>query len=130
MKIENSIITPKIINNDVNKVNSTSGFDKILEEAKQSGDTTPLKDACNELEAVFINMMMKNMRPPESDDDDSFFKKSESEKFFEEMLDEEYSKKMSKAGGIGISDMLFDQLSKTIYNNEDEKKVSSFEIKG
>ena len=74
-------------------------------------------------------MMMKNMRPVESDED-SFFKKDESEKVFEEMLDEEYSKKMSEAGGIGISDMLFKQLSRNLYKNEDEKNVSSFEIKG
>jgi Rod binding domain-containing protein len=37
---------------------------------------------------------------------------------------------MAEAGGIGISDMIFDQMEKYLYNDEDENQVSSFEMKG
>lgn len=106
---------------------SKDGFDKLLEEAKKTGDTTALRDATDQLEAVFIQMMMKTMRNsiPESE---GIFKKSEAEKMFSEMLDDEYAKKMSEAGGIGISDMLFDQFEK--YIDRDDEQVSSFELKG
>lgn len=106
---------------------SKDGFDKLLEEAKKTGDTTALRDATDQLEAVFIQMMMKTMRNsvPETK---GIFKKSEAEKMFSEMLDDEYAKKMSEAGGIGISDMLFDQFEK--YIDQDDEQVSSFELKG
>lgn len=130
MKIDNVTIAPQINDKmpEQEKVSSTT-FDKILEEAKNSGDTSPLREASNQLEAVFINMLMKTMRSsiPE---DEGIFKKSEAEKMFEGMLDEEYSNSMAEAGGIGISDMIFDQFEKYLYNDEDEKQVTSFEMKG
>lgn len=130
MKIDNLTIAPQMqdIVKEETKV-SESAFDKILKNAKVSGDTSDLRKATDELEAVFINMMMKTMRSsiPESE---GLFKKSEAEEMFQGMLDEEYANNMSKAGGIGISDMIFDQFKKYLYNDEDEKKVTSFEMKG
>ncbi len=130
MKINNNIVN-SVSDNQVNKnKTNVSGFDKILEQAKETGDTKQLKEACSEMESIFVNMMMKTMRNsiPE---EDGLFKKSEAEKMFSGMLDEEYSKKMSEAGGIGIGDMLFDQMSKYLYNDEEaEKTASSFEMKG
>lgn len=131
MKIDNNIINP--INNDTSQNTSSAGtgdFEKILEKAKETGDTGQLREACSELESVFVNMMMKSMRSTVSEDE-GIFKKSESEKMFEGMLDEKMSSKIAAAGGIGIGDMIFDQMSKYLYNDEDaEKKVSSFEMKG
>lgn len=104
-------------------------FDALLEEAKATGDTSKLREASDALEAVFLNMMLKSMRSSIGETE-GMFEKSESEKTFEGMLDEEYANKMSKAGGIGISDMIFDQFQKSLYNEEDESNVSSFELKG
>lgn len=131
MKIDNNIINP--INNNTSQNTPSAGssdFEKILEKAKETGDTGQLREACSELESVFVNMMMKSMRSTVSEDE-GIFKKSESEKMFEGMLDEKMSSKIAAAGGIGIGDMIFDQMSKYLYNDEDaEKKVSSFEMKG
>ncbi len=107
---------------------SNDGFDKILEEAKKSGDTSELRKATDELEAVFINMMMKTMRST-INESEGFFKKSESEKMFQEMLDDEYAKEMAASGGIGISDMIFEQFEAAI-EREDEAPESTFEMKG
>lgn len=132
MKIDNTIISP-INNSNVKTPASNVGssdFENILEKAKETGDTEQLKEACSELESVFINMMMKSMRSTVTEDE-GIFSKSEAEKMFEGMLDEEFSSKMSKAGGIGIGDMIFDQMSKYLYNEDEvEKPTSTFEMKG
>ena len=107
---------------------SSDGFDKILEEAKKTGDTSELRKATDELEAVFINMMMKTMRST-INESEGFFKKSESEKMFQEMLDDEHAKEMAASGGIGISDMIFKQFEDAI-EREDEEPESTFELKG
>jgi flagellar protein FlgJ len=129
IKAINSVM-PQEVSKKIDETSDEVGdFDALLEEAKKTGDTTKLREATDALETVFINMMLKTMRSsiPETE---GFFKKSESEKTFQGMLDEAYSEKMSKAGGIGISDMIFDQFKKSLYNEEDEKNVSSFELKG
>lgn len=107
---------------------SSDGFDKILEQAKKSGDTSELRKATDELEAVFINMMMKTMRST-INESEGFFKKSESEKMFQEMLDDEHAKEMAASGGIGISDMIFKQFENAL-EREDEEPESTFELKG
>lgn len=129
IKAVNSINTQEISTKTSESPQDLGDFDALLEEAKKTGDTTKLREATDALETVFINMMLKTMRTsiPETE---GFFKKSESEKTFQGMLDEAYAEKMSKAGGIGISDMIFDQFEKSLYNEEDEKNVSSFELKG
>lgn len=106
------------------EVVSRDGFDKLFEEAKKSGDTKALREATDQLEAVFIQMMMKTMRNsiPESE---GIFKKSEAEKMFAQMLDDEYAKKMASAGGIGISDMIFEQFERYV-----EKDKPSLDLKG
>ena len=131
MKVDNNIIAPVNNTNQTPASSASSNdFEKILEKAKETGDTKQLKEACNQLESVFINMMMKSMRSTITEDE-GIFSKSEAEKMFEGMLDEEFSSKMSSAGGIGIGDMVFDQMSKYLYNDEEaQEKVSSFEMKG
>lgn len=44
---------------------------------------------------------------------------------FAQMLDDEYAKKMASAGGIGISDMIFEQFERYV-----EKDKPSLDLKG
>jgi flagellar protein FlgJ len=134
MKIDASSVAPLIqdtFNEALNKNSEVEEgtFEALLEEAKAAGDTEKLREVSDQLEGVFINMMMKAMRNtiPESE---GLFEKSTAEKMFQSMLDESYADKMAEAGGIGISDMIFDQMEKYLYNDEDENQVSSFEMKG
>jgi|LGVF01.2.fsa_nt_gb flagellar protein FlgJ len=128
MKIEALQTSAQIQKTENETSVGNTNFDQLLEEAKKSGNTDALRDATDQLEAVFINMMMKTMRSsiPESE---GIFKKSESEKMFEEMLDDEYSTQMAKSGGIGISDMIFEQFEKSMAS-EDDKPATTFEMKG
>ncbi|MBI9014586.1 MAG: rod-binding protein [Clostridiales bacterium] len=128
MKIDNITASAQVQQATQKENVSSSGFDKILEEAKKSGDTTELRKATDELEAIFIDMMMKSMRSTITETD-GIFKKSESEKMFQEMLDEEYSKTMVEAGGIGISDMIFKQFEQSMAS-EDDEPATTFEMKG
>ena len=90
---------------------SDSTVTKQVSSSKESTETKKLKAVCKDFEAVFLNMLMSQMRRTVSND--GFFKRSSQEEMMQSMLDTEMTKNMSEAGGIGLSDMLFKQLSQT-----------------
>ncbi len=67
-----------------------------------------LREACQDLEAVFLNHLLKSMRKTITKSD--LFGSSKEEEFFQEMMDYEVSKSMSKTHSMGIADMLYKQL--------------------
>lgn len=75
-----------------------------------------LKEACKGFEAMFLSMMYKEMRAtvPEN----TLFGKSNGEKIFEDMRDTELMKNVAEAGGVGLSDMLYRQLSPQVKARE------------
>lgn len=92
----------------------TSGsFAEKLEQAERSINTTQdaakLKKVCQDMEAVFLNFMMSKMR--ETVPKDGLLKESNGEAIMTSMLDTELTKNMSQAGGIGLADLLYRQLS-------------------
>ncbi len=103
-------------------------FEAALKNAAESGDKTALKKACQDFESIFVQMVFKNMRSTVPED--SLLEKSQAESIFEGMLDEEFSKKVAGAGGMGIADMLFKQLDQK-YGQKDEKaETPSLDLKG
>ncbi|WP_425058616.1 hypothetical protein SCACP_32740 [Sporomusa carbonis] len=76
--------------------------------AKRSQDAK-LKAACQEMEAVFLNMMLAKMR--ETVPKSKLLGDSSQEDIMTSLLDTELTKNMAKAGGIGLADMLYRQLS-------------------
>ncbi len=89
---------------------SNKSFEDALKKAAESGDDEKLKSACQEFESVFLNMMLASMR--KTIPDGGLMEKSQATETFESMLDEEYSKSLSKSGGIGLADVLAKQLKK------------------
>lgn len=79
-------------------------FIKKLESLKGKEDEKEIKEACEQFESVFINMLFKQMR--KTIEDGGLVQKSHARETFEGMLDEEMSKAITKAGGIGLSDMM------------------------
>jgi flagellar protein FlgJ len=69
-----------------------------------------LEKACQEMESIFLNFLLKEMR--------NTINKSElisggtAENIYTGMLDTELSKVMAERGGIGLSEILQDQLGK------------------
>ncbi len=69
-----------------------------------------LREAAKEFEGIMVEMMVKAMRKnvPES----PLLGKSNARGIFQEMLDSEYVRLMVDRGGLGIADLLVDQLGK------------------
>lgn len=100
------------INNTVKETADQNAFEAILNEAVEKKDTEKLKKACQEFEGYFLQQVFKEMRKtvPES----GLLEKSQGREIFEDMFYEEHSKNISKGKGIGLSEMLYRQLSKNI----------------
>ena len=97
------------INTVQNKV--TGDFADTLatetEKAQASKDDAKLKKTCVDMEAMFLNMMMADMRKTV---DKSKLVDSSQEDIMTSMLDTEVTKNMASAGGMGLADMLYRQL--------------------
>lgn len=76
-------------------------------------DEAKLKKACQDFEAVFIGQIWKQMRS--SVPKDGMLHSKEEENYLS-MFDQEMSVKMASSGGIGLSDMLYANLSERLVN--------------
>ncbi|RKD21959.1 flagellar protein FlgJ [Caminicella sporogenes DSM 14501] len=113
MKINDINLQSKIYQSKIKaSKQNTQQFKEMLEKAKQNNDTEALKSACKQFEAIFVNMLLKNMRKTVVEG--GFIKKSHAREIFEGMLDEEIAKEVSKGQGIGLAKIMYEQLSKNI----------------
>lgn len=71
-----------------------------------------LYQACQDLESVLVNTVIKAMR--QSIPKSGLTGNSFAEETYQSMLDEEYSKQISKSQTLGVADMLYRQLSRNI----------------
>ena len=72
-----------------------------------------LRKVCQDMEAVFLNMLMSQMRA--SIPADPLLGDSNAKKIIQSMLDTEMTKDMAKSGGMGLGNMLYRQLSPTLH---------------
>ncbi len=80
---------------------------KTPEEQRQQVDQK-LRDVAQMYEKHFMNEMVKSMRSTVSESD--LVKVSQGERIFREQLDQEYVGAWSERGGVGLSDLIYDQL--------------------
>jgi len=71
-------------------------------------DDPRLNAACAEMESLFLSHLLKEMRA--TVEKSGFIDGGQAEEIFTTLLDVELSKKMSAAGGIGLADILLEQL--------------------
>ena len=76
-------------------------------------DDAKMKAACKDFEAVFMNYMLSQMR--KTVPKNGLIPQSSAQDIMQSMLDTEMTKNMSQAGGIGLADMIYRQL--TLANN-------------
>ncbi len=76
---------------------------------KNPAEDKKLREACQGFEEMFLNLMYSKMR--DTVPKDTLFGESNGQKIMQSMLDEELTKEMAKAGGVGLADMLYKQLS-------------------
>ena len=69
-----------------------------------------LKDAAQQFEAVFIQQMYKEMR--KTVPDDGLIQRGNADDVYAQMLDLEAAKVTAQQGGIGLADLMMEQLAK------------------
>ncbi|MFW5782109.1 MAG: rod-binding protein [Candidatus Muiribacteriaceae bacterium] len=84
-------------------------LDQLSKQTSGTEQKEELKKTCQEFESLFVNQLMKEMR--KTVDKSGFIDGGHGEEIFQSMLDEEYAKEISKSQTLGLSDMLYSQLS-------------------
>lgn len=85
-------------------------FEKSLQAAVASNDDKELKEACQQFEAIMLDMMYKQMKATVVRSD--VFQKDAGRDIFESMLDESLMEQASKTGSFGLAESLYKQLGK------------------
>ena len=95
-----------------------SRFQALLEQALESQrsgvptiDREELRQATKVFESYFIQMMFREMRRT-SLNENGFIPKSNAERIFTDMLDEEISNITAARGGIGLAEMMYQQMTR------------------
>ena len=94
----------KNLQDKLNGLGGVSGR-KLDPEAKAK----KLREACEGFESIFIQKMWQEMRNtvPKTG-----MLQSREERYWQDMYDQELAKSMTKAGGVGLADMMYEQLSR------------------
>ena len=103
----------------INKVEEAGNkkFESILQEVASSKQEKELKEACQNFEALFLNMIFKSMR--NTIQKSELMGESFATNMYEDMLYEKFSEEAAKDRGIGIGDMLYKQLSKNLERGDE-----------
>lgn len=78
----------------------------------ESLEKKELLNACKDFEAILLNKMLSTMR--ESIPEGGLFEKSYGEKIYQSMLDEQMTNEWAHGKGMGIGELLYKQLSRSI----------------
>ena len=89
-----------------------------LREAAYSKDDKALKEAAQQFEAIFVQMMLKSMRKAQDAmaDKDSPFN-TEEVKFYRDMHDKQLAQDLSSGGGVGLAEIIVQQLGQHDIND-------------
>lgn len=91
---------------DISKLNSIKSAP--LTEKTNSVTDDKIRQVADLYEQHFIRAMMKEMRSTVQEG--GFIKQNNAEKIFRDQLDDQYSEQWGKAGGIGLSNLIYDQI--------------------
>ena len=86
-----------------------------------------LREACQGFESIFIQKMWQEMRNtlPKSN-----LLQGREEQFWQGMYDQELAKKMAGAGGVGLADMMYAQLSQRLGSASQSAAASAAPARG
>jgi len=117
-KVSSNIINGYMSNasNSVEQASEDS-FARRLEEAVNSNDDKELKAACQEFEAIMLDMLYKQMKATIIKSD--LIEEDPGRSIFESMRDEELMKQAAKTGTLGLAESLYKQLSRRNANGRE-----------
>src|SRR6056297_3585149 len=110
------------------QINSYTDFQGLNQLRSQAGKDPgqALKQVASQFETQFVKMMLQSMR--EATPRDGLFN-SEQTKTFEGMFDQEIAQKLSsRAGGIGLGEMIERQLAKQAGGMDADKPAEGFPL--
>lgn len=106
------------------------GAEALRAKAK-AGDEAALRSTAREFEAMVVNMVLKNMRQTRFDDQENDLFGGQSLKMYQDMLDQQWSRKMTETRGFGLSDILvrqFKQQQKSLSPGEISAKAAAVSV--
>lgn len=106
--MENGLISPIEIQNRTES-GSLETLARRLREPSAQRSPKELAGAAAQMESLFIHHLFQVMRKTVPDDN-GLLGKSNAEKMYTDMLDEELSKRIAEAGGLGLGKLIVEQL--------------------
>lgn len=95
----------------LNEFAKTAGnLKKVTKTSATEKNDAKLKEACEQFEALFLDLMYKEMR--KTVPKDSLFGDSNADNILRSMQETEMTKNLAHAGGVGLADMLYRQIGK------------------
>lgn len=90
-------------------------FKNALTQAARNQDDEELKASCNQIEAYMLSMVFKQMKESmlSNDEDTSVIPEGDYTKTFESTMIDTMAEKMTEAGGIGLSQQIYQQVKNT-----------------
>ncbi len=93
----------------------------------RNGDPEALRDVARQFESMFVHQMLKQMRATnEVFGKDSLFSSEES-KFHQEMLDQQMSLELTKGRGLGLAEMLYQQMQRAYGDKLNPQKAQEMD---
>ncbi len=110
-KIDSNIMS-SVVKNAGNAVaqSADDDFARRLEAAAKNSDDKELKKACQEFEALMLDMIYKQMKTTIIKSE--LVEEEPGREIFQSMLDEKLVEQASKTSGLGLADSLYKQLSR------------------
>jgi len=78
--------------------------------SRKGQDSEKLRETTQQFEAIFIQQMYTEMR--KTIPDDGLIKRGNADEIYTQMLDLEAAKVTAQQGGIGLADLMMEQLTK------------------
>ena len=103
----------EVINQALEEQQTRQG--NVLRPGEEGGvtDRAAIREASEMFESYFIQMMFREMRrSSETLNENSFIPRSQAERIFTEMLDEQKAIDAAANGGIGLADMIYNQMTR------------------
>jgi Rod binding domain-containing protein len=85
---------------------------RALAGAPAQDQEAKLRESCEGFEAIFIQKMWEQMQATVNKEGNILY--SREERLWQSMYDQELSKKMASSGGIGLADMMMEQLGRNL----------------
>jgi flagellar protein FlgJ len=83
-------------------------------EVQTAAERQAIQDAAEAFESYFIQIMLREMRRT-IPDEGGLIPTSQAERVFTEMLDEEIAKEAARSGGIGLAQVIVNQMTRDAY---------------